>query len=144
MHSFCPVGDAVVTLYAEGIYEIGVSDEGWAVYDTREGELELINKVGDAVGVGVRLDGKVVGTLEVNIDGFNDGINGGVLIITVGFLDGAIELDGTVVGNLVGLNDGIREGIQLTTIGFVDGGIEYDGTIVGNLVGSNEGISEGV
>lgn len=137
MHSFCPVGDTVGTLKVEGINEIGVADEGRAEYDTREGELESFNKLGDAVvgagvGAGVKVNGMVVGTLEVYIHGFNDGINEGVQLKTVGIFDGGVEYDGTIVGNLLGSNEGINEGIKLITVGFGDGEIEV-GTAVGTL-----------
>ena len=133
MHSFCPVGDTVGTLKVEGINEIGVADEGRAEYDTREGELESFNKVGDAVvGAGVKLDGMVVGTLEVYIHGFNEGINEGLQLKTVGIFDGGVEYDGTIVGNLLGSNEGISEGMKLITVGFGDGEIEV-GTDVGTL-----------
>ena len=157
IHSFCPVGETVVTRTADGIEDMGVEDVGSPVLgDGREGDVESLKKVGDKVGTEVNDDGATV-DLEVYADVFTEGISEGIKLTAigfgtvvenrmgfnegtaegVGFGDGIIEVDGAMVGTLVGINEGMVEGV-----GFGDGGIEADGVIVGILVGFNEEITE--
>ena len=114
IHSFCPVGEIVEAVNAEGLNEVG---------ENREGADESENKVGDAERDEDKQDGIIVGNREVYIDGFNEGI-------TVG---AEVKHDGATVGNrevyIDGFKEGITVGTQVTTVGFCDGGIEVEITV---------------
>ncbi len=90
MQSFCPVGEIVVTLNAEGVNKVG---------DNREGVDGSSNTVGDAE----RDDGVTVFQLEGYIDGLKEGI-----------VVGAAEAkqDGETVGYLDEYTDGLNVGIK--------------------------------
>lgn len=93
MQSFCPVGEIVVTLNAEGVKKVG---------DNREGVDGSSNKVGDAERDEVTHDGVTVFQLEEYIDGLKEGI-------AVGAAE--VKQDGETVGYLDEYTDGLNVGI---------------------------------